>query len=99
MNYNRKTDANHTTISGALRDVGASVSSLHAVGGGLPDLLVGRSSPCPCCGMHYPQTYVIEIKTERGTLTKPQLAWRADWRGQLAVVRTIDEALAAVGAI
>lgn len=36
-----RTDANHTDVVGALRDVGTSVSSLAAVGHGVPDLVVG----------------------------------------------------------
>jgi hypothetical protein len=95
--YAKRADGNQTEIVEALRQVGTSVEHLHTIGGGVPDLLCGRSSPCPYCGAHFPQTYLIEIKTEKNWLNARQRNWRAAWRGQLAVVRTIGEALAAVG--
>lgn len=32
-------------------------------------------------------------------LTEDEQAWHAEWRGSVVVVRTVDEALKAVGAI
>ena len=84
-----KVDQNQATIVEELRQVGASVEPLHHIGGGVPDLLVGFRD----------RTYLLEIKTDRGTLTDDQRAWLAEWRGQAAIVRTADEALKAIGAI
>lgn len=51
------------------------------------DILVGRAGV----------TYMLEIKSPGGTLTDAQNAFQRAWRGHWAVVRTAEEALAAVG--
>lgn len=92
MRKHGKVDANHTAIVKALRQVGATVQSLASVGGGCPDLLVGRQ------GM----TYLLEVKdgakkpSER-KLTADELAWHLKWRGQVHVVESEKDALAAIG--
>ena len=43
--------------------------------------------------------YLLEIKGPRGKLTPVQVWWHEEWRGQVDRVDTVDEALAAVGAI
>ena len=93
MNYSKRTDRNQSEIAAALRDAGYSVEPLSAVGAGIPDLLVGgvdRNSG-------EVRTWLMEIKTDRGKLTPRQQEWRAAWRGQYAVVKTVGEALAIVG--
>jgi Holliday junction resolvase len=88
-----KTDATQGDIVDALRKAGATVVSLHAVGAGVPDLLVGIRG----------QTFVLEVKcakNKRGDakpLTPAQIVWHQQWRGQLAIVTTPEEALRAVG--
>ena len=88
-----KVDDNQGEIVAALRGVGASVELLHRVAGGCPDLLVGWRG----------QNFLIEVKdgakppSER-KLTGWQQDWHAAWRGSVAVVTTVDEALAAIGA-
>lgn len=82
-----KVDRNQAPIVEMLRQVGASVEPLHAVGRGVPDLLVGYRG----------RTYLLEVKTDRGDLTDDQRAWHGRWRGHLAVIRTADEALKAIG--
>ncbi len=81
-----KVDANQSEIVAALRAVGASVAPAHTMGGGFPDLVVG----------HKGVTYLLEVKTAKGKLTKDQRAWHPAWRGHLAVVRSVEEALAAI---
>lgn len=99
--YAAKTDSNQTEIIRMLEDAGYSVEPLSAVGEGVPDLLVGgvdRNTGLLAC-------WIMEVKTEAdkerqqraGKLNKRQLAWRAAWRGQYAVVRNGYEALAVVG--
>ena len=96
--YAAKVDKGHPQIVDALRAVGASVQSLAAVGVGCPDLLVGRGG----------RTYLLEVKaplgpeggaSEDGQKLQPsQKSWIAAWRGDpVRVVRSVDEALAAVG--
>jgi len=90
-----KVDANQTEIVDALRTVGASVHSLAAVGGGIPDLLVGFRRV----------TYLLEVKDGKKKpsareLTPDQVRFHADWfGGACVVVNSVPEALAAVGAI
>jgi len=83
-----RTDTNHTTIVDALRSMGCTVQSLAAVGKGCPDLLVGYSG----------KNYLLEIKDgkkppSKRALTPDQTAWHRAWRGHVAVVCSVDEAL------
>ncbi len=80
-------DSNQAEIVDALRGVGASVISLTDVWGGVPDLMVGFSQ----------KNFLLEVKTARGVLTKAQRSWHSEWRGHCAVVRTVAEALSAIG--
>lgn len=87
-----RVDANQPAIVYALRAVGATVEPLHAVGGGCPDILVGYAG----------RNLLMEIKDgrlspSRITLTEDQIKWHAAWRGQRTVVRSVDEALQALG--
>ena len=85
----KRVDANQPEIVQALRRVGASVHSLAGVGCGCPDLAVGYRGV----------TYLLEVKGCRGKLTPGQVEWHAEWRGQVAIVRSIDEALETIGAV
>lgn len=40
---------------------------------------------------------LLEIKTEGGKLTGPEREWHASWQGQVAIVRTEQEAAEAIG--
>jgi len=88
-----KVDRNQAEIVAALRGVGCSVTLLHRVGQGVPDLLVGRNR----------QMWLVEVKdgsrppSER-RLTPDQERWWAEWRGAPpVVVNSVEEALEAVG--
>jgi len=83
-----KTDSNQQIIVQALRDAGCTVQPLHQMGGGIPDLLVATPSG---------ETLLVEVKSAKGSLTPEQEQWISRWRGRVAVVRTVEEALAAVG--
>ena len=85
----KSTDANQSAIVADLRKAGATVFSLHEVGYGCPDLLVGFRG----------KNFIIEIKTEDGTLTPSQVDFHDGWRGQVDVARTSEEALSIIGAI
>jgi hypothetical protein len=83
----RRIDDNQGVIVEALRRAGATVILLHAVGKGVPDLLVG----------YHGVTALVEVKNPvlKGKLNTLQLAWCAEWRGSLVhVVHTPDEAVA-----
>ena len=83
-----KTDANHSQVVNALRQVGASVQSLAATGKGCPDLLVG----------YYGINYLMEVKDGDKVLSKQKLNidqehWHSIWRGSVHIVKSVDEAL------
>jgi len=75
-------DANHHAICDALRKVGATVNEK-----GPLDVLVGFRGA----------NYLLEVKTARGQLRPTQKAFLAGWKGQACVVRTVEDALAAIG--
>jgi hypothetical protein len=81
-------DANQGDIVQALRKVGAVVVLLTVLGDGIPDLLVGFRG----------ETFLLEVKTAKGRLEEAQEVFIATWRGRpVRVVRTVDEAFAAIG--
>ena len=85
--YAARADANQPYIVRALREVGATVLHIHMVGRGCPDILVGYRL----------RNYLLEIKTETGTLTESEASFHDEWCGQVNVVRNADEALAVLG--
>lgn len=87
-----KIDANQPEIVAAFRAVGASVQPLHSVGQGCTDLLVGFRG----------QNYAVEVKDgslppSARKLTPAQVEWHGAWRGQVAVVNSVDEAMSLIG--
>ena len=92
MRHRAKLDANQTAIVDALRKAGCTVQSLAAVGGGVPDILVGWLG----------DILLMEIKDgtlspSRRELTPDQIKWHAAWNGTpVAVVKSVDEALRAI---
>lgn len=92
-----KVDLNQSEIESALHDAFMSTVSLAPIGSGCPDLLVGGSMPCSQCGKKVKQNKLIEVKSENGRLTTDQKNFMATWDGQIAVARTIDEALRLCG--
>lgn len=83
MRRDAKVDANQGEIVKVFRADGWTVTLLHFVGRGLPDFVAGK------WGMNL----LIEVKTEKGKLTPDEAAWHEAWRGQVAIVRTVDDAL------
>jgi hypothetical protein len=81
----RRVDANQREIVAALRAAGRTVEVLSDVGRGVPDLLVS------VCG----RNYLLEVKAGKAGLTQDEARWHAAWRGQVAVVRTPQEAIEA----
>lgn len=87
MRRNARVDTNHKQIVSGLRDVGASVVSLAAIGRGVPDLLVGYRGV----------NYLLEVKTAKGKLTTDQTQFAAMFNGRVSIVRDIGEAYVAIG--
>ena len=90
----KRVDANQPDIVRDLRQVGASVAHTHMVGQGFPDIVVGFRG----------QNYLFEIKDgakppSKRKLTPDEEQWHLAWNGQVTVVKNINEALAAIGAI
>lgn len=86
----KRVDANQPEIVAALRKAGCSVQHLHELGQGCPDVVVG------CRG----RNYLLEIKSSStAKMTPLERWWHDEWKGQVARVDTVDEALAAVGVI
>ena len=88
MRLDAKVDRNQGEIVAGLRDVGASVVLLHRVGQGCPDLAVGYRG----------FTYFLEVKYPGGSLTADEADFFANWKGNAAVVYSIDDALRVIGA-
>ncbi len=88
-------DAAQPEIVAALRGVGCSVLLLAGIGEhDVPDILVAVNEH---------RTFLAEIKTPgRENTHKQRLAtqaeWRLRWKGETHLLRTVDEALALVGA-
>ena len=87
MRIASRVDKVQPEIVRALRAAGCTVQHLHTVGQGVPDLLVSRHG----------NMYLMEVKTAKGRLTKCEKEWIAAWDAPVYIVRTIEEALEAVG--
>jgi Holliday junction resolvase len=85
-------DANQRNIVEGLRQFGVSVRSTAQLGGGFPDI---------CCG-YKGKTYLLEIKDSEKTkfakkLTPDEALFLEKWRGQVAVVECLNDALSVLG--
>jgi hypothetical protein len=79
-----RVDANQVAIVKALRSYGCSVTHLHQVGNGCPDLLLGIHG----------RTGLVEVKTAKGKKTDDQIRWWDEWKGgPVAIVTDVDGAL------
>lgn len=93
LRFYGRTDKNQQEIMNALRNCGASVVDLSSVGRGCPDLLIGYAG----------KTILMEVKNPKNSYGRKgfnvnQTKWASEWRGQLIIVRSVSEALAAIGA-
>lgn len=89
MRLAARVDENQARIVAELRALGAWVWPLHQIGHGFPDLLVAwRGHLC-----------LLEVKTKGGKLTKDEAAWHARYPGVVSVVYSLEDALAAIGAV
>lgn len=82
-----RADANQPDVIAALRSAGATVQPLHVIGRGCPDLLVGYRGV----------NLLVEVKdgsrpASARQLTPDQRRWHDEWRGQVDVVQSADQA-------
>ena len=94
MHRAAKADANQGEIVQALRQMGASVQHLHTVGAGCPDLLVGFRGV----------NLLVEVKDgekvpSKRKLTPDEERWHDNWRGQVAIVESVDDAVALLSSV
>lgn len=92
-----KPDSNQAAIVAALRAAGAVVELITSASrrAGIPDLLVGFRG----------RNYLLEVKRAgtgprgggAGVLSGDQREWIAGWKGSVAVVTSVEEALSAIG--
>lgn len=91
-----RTDGNQAAIVKALREAGASVQILAAVGQGCPDLLVGHTWRGDLFNDLMEVKDPSKPKADQ-CLTPDQVKWHAEWKGQKAVVYTVEDALRVIG--
>lgn len=87
--FARRVDDNQAAIVSALRQMGATVQSIAAVGAGAPDLLVGYRGT----------NWLLEVKDgakvpSKQKLTPAEREWHDQWRGHVTIVRSVADALA-----
>jgi len=86
-------DANHETICRAFRQAGADVVSLHTLGSGVPDLLIGFAGTERLVEVKLPKRKSDQKETPRTHLSRVQRNWHNSWKGHTPlVVRTPEEA-------
>ena len=79
----KRKDTNQPELEKQLRDAGFSVTSLHELGKGVPDLL---------CGLHG-LNIIIEVKHDNDQLTPAEIKWHSEWDGQVRVAQSLGEIL------
>lgn len=81
-NRSVKRDTIHKPVVTLLRACGWSVFDAAKVGGGFPDLVIGK------CG----HTFLAELKTGNAPFTDEQKKFYANWRGaEILVFRSVEE--------
>jgi len=86
MRRRARVDDNQPAIVAAFRIHGFTVQHLHTIGGGCPDLLVGRS------GINW----IVEVKDgakppSKRKLTPDERVWHDAWGGKVHVVESVDD--------
>lgn len=89
-----KVDSNQSEIVAAFRKFGCSVLPLHMVGGGCPDIAVGKNR----------KTILIEIKDGNKAksareLTKDETKFHSEWLGSLIIVEGLGDVISVVRAL
>jgi hypothetical protein len=82
----KRTDSNQSDIVEVLRRMGATVQTLHMVGHGCPDILVGYRG----------HNLLLECKVGDKRLNEREMEWHKTWKGHTFVVRCPEDAIAAL---
>ncbi len=78
-----RTDTNHKEIVAAFRSLGATVLDTSVLGRGAPDLCVGYAG----------FSVLVEVKHGNGALTEDQVKFHGSWKGDIRIVRTVDDVI------
>ena len=87
--YAARSDGNQQDIMDAARAVGCSAFSIHRVGGGKPDIIIGDPRTL--------QNYLIECKVGNAPLTPLEVIFFDEWLGQKAIARSPEEMFRVIG--
>ena len=92
--YHSKVDANQSLVVQQFRELGCSVRTLHTIGGGFPDIIVGKGGV----------NVLIEIKdgnkpASLRKLTDDEAVFHEEWRGWVAIVENFTDVLNVVQTI
>lgn len=94
MRMRAKKDDNHKEIAAVFKACGASVTDTSMVGNGVPDIIVGFPGV----------NYLIEIKDGKKPpsarkLTPDEQAFHLEWKGPIAIITSVDDALALIKSV
>lgn len=89
-----RVDTNQSAVVNALRRIGCTVQPIHTLGRGVPDLLVGVRGV----------NLLLEVKDgdkpqSRQALTPDEREWHEEWRGQVAIVNSPEQAVMLVNSM
>ena len=90
--YAQRVDGNQKQLTALFRQMGVSVQLLHTVGCGCPDILLGLTD-------YRGKRVNILVELKDGAqplsaqkLTMPEVEFFGRWKGQVCIVRSVDEA-------
>ena len=95
----RRADENQAEIVADLRAIGATVEHLHEVGDGCPDIMVGWRGGNYLFEIKKPASVQFQLRIRATGLTVKQQDWHDRWLGQVAVIRSIGDALDIMGVV
>ena len=81
--WDKRTDANERDIIRAMERIGAKIYRI--------------AKPLDLLVTFRQRTLLMECKTDKGVLTKAQEDFLASWPGEAHIVRSVDEAITALG--
>lgn len=81
--YDNRVDSNQAEIVAAFRSLGAGVCTMQMAKGGFPDLVVFIGSLIA----------LVEVKGEKGRLTKAQVEWHERHGAYAHIVRSVEDAI------
>jgi hypothetical protein len=82
VTYARKVDSTHKAVVEAFRAAGWHVLSTFRLPNA-PDLFVAKAG----------RTVAVEVKGPKTKVTAGQQSWHADWPGETAIVRTVEDVM------